>query len=384
MIELNQLSDSQYLEQFLQQYWQQKPVVIRQGIKAFSDIISPDELAGLACEELVQSRLIYKKDQQWQAEQGPFESYDHLGEQDWSLVLQAVDNWSPEVAELTEAFKFLPDWRRDDVMISFAAKGGSVGPHIDNYDTFICQGSGVRHWRVGDSGQHKQFAAHQALLHVEPFDAIIDVELNCGDILYIPPGYPHEGIALEPSMSFSVGYRTESAKDMLSGLADHLIDHDLANQMLVDPKRAMPTAMGIIDNQDLDRIRQHLLSVINDEKLLVDFCGHHLSAPKHTLAAPEEPLDFTAAEIIEQLQYQPLVRLEGLRCYYFEASIDKGHFYINGELCQLDPTLKHVIENLCNFRQLDYQLLAEGLENIEFVRFITEYINQGCWYFIAE
>ena len=227
-LDLNQMSQNE----FLTTYWQKKPVVIRQGFKDFVDPISPDEFAGIAMEETVQSRLVFKKDGQWQAEFGPFESYDHLGERDWSLVIQALDNFSEEAAELIEPFRFLPHWRLDDLMVSFATAGGGVGPHIDNYDVFICQGSGKRHWRVGDRGQHAEVIPHEALLHVAPFEAIIDVELAPGDILYIPPGFPHEGIALEPSMSFSVGFRANSAISLLSGFADHVIDNTWVDSYL--------------------------------------------------------------------------------------------------------------------------------------------------------
>ena len=119
------------LEHFLQHYWQQKPVVIRQGFKQFKDLISPEELAGLACESDVESRLVYKKRGKWQAESGPFEAYDHLGKTGWSLIVQAVNHWSPEVAELVNPFDFIPKWRLDDVMISYSTPKGGVGPHID-------------------------------------------------------------------------------------------------------------------------------------------------------------------------------------------------------------------------------------------------------------
>ena len=367
--------------QFLNEYWQQKPLLIRQAFDQFDDLLSPDELAGLACEPSVQSRLIYQQQGKWQAESGPFEDYSHLGEQDWSLVLQAVDNWVPQVGALTEAFDFLPDWRRDDVMVSFATKGGSVGPHIDNYDTFICQGSGSRHWQVGDKGQHQQYSAHEMLLHVKSFDAIIDEHLQAGDVLYIPPGYPHQGIALEPSMSFSVGFRTESAKEMLSSFADHLIDHDLANQLLIDPKRAASQHNGLIDNQDLARIRKHLLSALADDNTLAHFCGSHLSEPKHSLDAPESPYDYSEEQIVELLQQMPLIRLEGLRCYYLEQTVTAGFIYLNGEAIELPTTVSQSIKNLCNQRIVEVEDITDGLKNPAFLSFLTTYINQGCWYF---
>ncbi|MDO8249727.1 MAG: cupin domain-containing protein, partial [Rhodoferax sp.] len=142
MLKLN-LTDFS-LEHFMAHYWQQKPVVIRQGFEHFADLISPNELAGLACEEEVESRLVYKEAGQWQAEAGPFESYARFGETGWTLIVQAVNHWSPEVAELVQPFSFIPKWRFDDVMISYATPGGGVGPHIDLYDVFICQGSGRR------------------------------------------------------------------------------------------------------------------------------------------------------------------------------------------------------------------------------------------------
>ena len=373
--------DNLNIDDFLRHYWQRKPLLIRQGFPGFCDLLSPDELAGLACEPAVESRLIQRKGDGWHAENGPFDSYDHLGEKDWSLVVQAADNWAPNLQLLIDAFHFLPDWRRDDVMISFATEGGSVGPHIDNYDTFICQGSGTRHWRVGDKGAHKQFSAHEILLHVEAFDAIIDAELNAGDILYIPPGYPHEGIALSPSMSFSVGYRTQSAKDALSALADHLIDHDQANHLLTDPGRSAATHAGLVDKQDVTRIRQHLQTVLEDDATMQDFIGCWLSQPKHALDAPDAPMDYNEAEVLALLQEQPLYRMGGLRCHYFEDSIAQGVFYLNGEKCHLPPESTDAIRHLCDQTELNGELLAEGLKCSAFVNFLTTYVQQGCWYF---
>ena len=365
------------VETFLQQYWQRKPLLIKGGFAEFEDFLAPDELAGLAAEPNVESRLIYRKNQQWHAETGPFESYSHLGDQDWSLVVQAADNWAPVLNDLLEAFDFLPDWRRDDVMLSFAVPGGSVGPHIDNYDTFICQGSGERHWRVGDKLGQKQFSAHEMLLHVEAFDAIIDAELEAGDILYIPPGYPHEGIALSPSMSFSVGYRTASAKDTLSALADYLIDHDLGNNLLEDPARPANHKAGHINNDDLARIRSHLSTVLSDDALLADFVACHMSEPKHALDAPEEPFDYTESEVVGLLQQQPLIRLGGLRCHYTDHSISEGRFYLNGESCQLSPELAESIRYLCDNTVITGAGLANALDDQGFRHLVNHICPTG-------
>jgi 50S ribosomal protein L16 3-hydroxylase len=373
------------LEHFMQHYWQQKPVVIRQGFQNFQDPITPEELAGLACEEQIDSRLVYKKrgkkGEIWQAENGPFESYDHLGKTGWSLIVQAVNHWSPEVAELVKPFAFIPKWRLDDVMISYSRPKGGVGPHIDLYDVFICQGSGRRQWRVGDRGEHRQFAAHAALLHVDPFEAIIDVELLPGDILYIPPGFPHDGVSLEPSMSFSVGFRGKSACDMLSGLADHVIDKELGRTLFSDPGRPIHTHQGQINASDFAHIKAQLQSILDDDTLVADFAGGFLSRTKCQLdlQALDEPLD--EADLLNMLKTQPLVRTGGLRCFYVDATVAGGVCYVDGERHAFGAKAKAAVVALCDHDVVSHKLLLSGLKNTEFVAALTQWVNAGYWYF---
>lgn len=369
------------LEHFMANYWQQKPVVIRQGFAKFEDLISPNDLAGLACEEEVESRLVYKEDGQWQAEVGPFESYERFGKEGWTLVVQAVNHWSPEVAELVKPFAFIPKWRLDDVMISYATPGGGVGPHIDLYDVFICQGSGRRHWRVGDVGEHRQFAAHAALLHTEPFEAIIDVELLPGDILYIPPGFPHEGVTLEESMSFSVGFRAKSACDLLSGLADYVIDKELGKTLFSDPKRPIHARQGQINTSDFTLLKTHLQSLLDYDTLVADFAGSYFSKTKCALdlQALDEPL--TAAEVAEALQQQVLVRTGGLRCFYLDATVAHGVCYVDGERYVFGPALQGAVIALCDHDELSHDLLHSALQDAAFSKQVTEWVNAGFWYF---
>lgn len=369
------------LEHFMQHYWQQKPVVIRQGFQHFQDLISPEELAGLACEEEVDSRLVYRKRGKWQAENGPFESYDHLGKTGWSLIVQAVNHWSPAVAELVKPFDFIPKWRLDDVMISYSRPQGGVGPHIDLYDVFICQGSGRRQWRVGDRGNHRQFAAHAALLHVDPFEAIIDVELLPGDILYIPPGFPHDGVSLEPSMSFSVGFRAKSACDMLSGLADYVIDKELGSTLLSDPGRPIHHNQGQINSSDFGRIKAQLQALLDDDTLVADFAGSFLSRTKCQLdlQALDEPLD--AAALIDTLQQQPLVRTGGLRCFYVDQTVADGVCYVDGERHAFGTKAQAAVKALCDRDTLTHAPLRAALKLPAFVEALTQWVNAGYWYF---
>jgi 50S ribosomal protein L16 3-hydroxylase len=369
-------------DEFLAKYWQKKPVVIRQGFKDFQDPIAPDELAGIAMEEAVQSRLVYKQGNEWQAEFGPFESYEHLGDKNWSLVIQALDNFSEESAEIIEAFRFLPHWRLDDLMTSFAMPGGSVGPHVDNYDTFICQGSGTRHWRVGDKGSHKEVVAHEALLHVEAFEAIIDVELNTGDILYIPPGFPHEGISLDISMSFSVGFRATQAINLLSGYADHLIDNELGGDLLEDPQRVSTTQSGEVSNHDYASIKQQLQNLLDDENTFKSFTGKFLTAPKHELDLMPSDEPFSAEEVSELLGIHGIKRLGGLRAFYFEDTIEQGFFYINGEEYQVDIEIIDIVKLLCNNVVVMPTELAPWCENDAFITLMIDMLNQGFWFWV--
>lgn len=366
--------------EFLRDYWQKKPVVIKQGFVDFEDPISADEFAGIACEEQVQSRLISKKDGNWQAEFGPFESYDHLGEKNWSLVIQALDNWSEDAAKLIEPFRFIPHWRLDDLMASFATPGGSVGPHIDKYDTFICQGSGRRHWRVGDNREHKQFSAHEALLHVEAFESIIDVELEAGDILYIPPGFPHEGVSLDNSLSFSIGFRTNSTTALISGLADHLIDNELGEELIEDPERTATSNSGAINNRDYALIKNQFLSVFNNDNVFRNFVGCYFTQAKHELdlQAGDEP--FSNEELSEILAENSLMRLGGLRAFYFPETIDNGVCYINGSEINFPAEIAPAIKLLCDQVCVSTTELHEWQHNSCFLSFINEQINTGYWY----
>ncbi|MGL5162260.1 MAG: JmjC domain-containing protein, partial [Plesiomonas shigelloides] len=303
---------------FMAEFWQKKPVILRQAFPGFVDPLTADELAGLAMEPDADSRLVSFKNQTWQAEHGPFEAYDHLGETHWSLLVQSVNHWHPVAAQLVTPFRVLPNWRFDDLMVSFSTPQGGVGPHIDQYGVFIIQGSGRRRWRVGDKLPLKELCPHPSLLHVEQFEPIIDEELNTGDILYIPPGFPHDGDSLETSMSFSVGYRAPNQRDLISSFADYLLANDLGNQRYDDPELALTRTPGAITEAELNKLQTMMLATLKDPAIFTDWFGSFISQSSHELdLAPADP-EFTAEEIYDMLQQDalPLYRLGGLRAFY--------------------------------------------------------------------
>ncbi|MCK5433342.1 MAG: cupin domain-containing protein, partial [Gammaproteobacteria bacterium] len=188
------------LDTFLSEYWQKKPLLIRNGLPDLESPIAPDVLAGLACEEGVESRLLIQgeNDQKWELKHGPFndEIFSQLPESHWTLLVQAVDHWIPEAGNLLNLFDFIPRWRIDDLMISYASDGGGVGPHFDNYDVFLVQTSGKRKWEIG--GVYNETTPRRENLPVNilsEFEVLETWILEPGDILYVPPGIGHNGIA---------------------------------------------------------------------------------------------------------------------------------------------------------------------------------------------
>lgn len=271
---------------FLERHWQKRPVVLKRGFNNFIDPISPDELAGLAMESEVDSRLVSHQDGKWQVSHGPFESYDHLGETNWSLLVQAVNHWHEPTAALMRPFRELPDWRIDDLMISFSVPGGGVGPHLDQYDVFIIQGTGRRRWRVGEKLQMKQHCPHPDLLQVDPFEAIIDEELEPGDILYIPPGFPHEGYALENAMNYSVGFRAPNTRELISGFADYVLQRELGGNYYSDPDVPPRAHPADVLPQEMDKLREMMLELINQPEHFKQWFGEFISQSRHELDIP--------------------------------------------------------------------------------------------------
>ena len=372
------------LADFMQQYWQKQPLLIKQGFKNFQDPLSANELAGLALEDDVESRLVECRDGNWQLETGPFEDFSRYGDKDWTILVQAVDHWHPPAAELIEPFRFIPNWRIDDLMVSFSTPGGGVGPHLDQYDVFIIQGEGKRHWRVGmPDASLKQFCPHPRLLQVTPFTACIDVIMEPGDILYIPPGCPHEGISLENSLNYSVGFRAPAQKDLLTGLADYLLDNDISGKRFSDPDRNLTGNIGAISEQDLDQVQQLLVQLVSDRDTLPLWFGQYITQAKHELDQQEPDPHYQAEEIAEYLEEgSVLARLGGLRCSYYQTNESSDiQLFINGTTIVLPAEEQMTAQLLCDSKRIDQQQCLHFTAREERLLLLTDLINQGLWYF---
>lgn len=269
-------------EDFLANYWQQKPLLIRQAIKDFAPPIDADELAGLSLEEQVESRLVIGNN--YKVEQGPFseQRYAKLGDHNWTLLVQAVNLWLPEVAELLNYFDFLPPWRIDDIMVSFAANGGSVGPHYDNYDVFLLQGEGYRKWFVGKPcDSDSPLIEHTDLRILKNYNFDYEWILGPGDILYLPPKFAHHGIAVGPCTTFSIGFRAPSAAEILDDLTTELISQNKLTGYLKDPPLQPEMANQPIPSSYVEQVRTLLEQSLNDDQTLMNWLAQYMTRPKY-------------------------------------------------------------------------------------------------------
>ena len=269
-------------DQFLAEYWQKKPLLIRNAIPNFEPPIDGDDLAGLSLEAEVESRLVIGDD--WALEHGPFEEsrFASLPEQNWSLLVQGVDLWVPEVADLLSSFDFLPSWRVDDIMVSYAEDGGNVGPHFDYYDVFLIQGEGQRHWQIGqhcsEADLHTDSTALKMLKNLEVSD---EWTLNPGDMLYLPPKIAHHGVAIGQCTTFSVGFRAPAATEMLDDLATELLSRDLTPNHLQDPPLNAAMANEPISGAYIQQVKELLQQTLDDEQMLGEWFAQFMTEPKY-------------------------------------------------------------------------------------------------------
>ncbi|MDO6684958.1 MULTISPECIES: cupin domain-containing protein [unclassified Agarivorans] len=371
------------IEDFMANYWQQQPCLLKQGMQAFIDPLTAEELAGLAMEPEIQSRLVTSRGQQWQAELGPFENFDLLGDSHSSLLVQGVDHWHPEVAKLAEAFQFIPNWRFDDVMVSYSTPEGGVGPHIDQYCVFIIQGEGKRHWRVGKKQMLKEFAPHAKLKHCEAFDAEIDVILEPGDVLYIPPGCPHEGYAVEPAINYSIGFRAPNAKDLLSGFADYLLRHDLSSKRFADPKRSATQEFGRIAENDSLALNKLMLGLLNSPEATAQFLGEHLSENAHSsdlvaLSGSEDELSYSELHACME-QGIALTRCAGIKALYLDVT--PYQIFVDGQAYAIPNCSWALAKTMCDKSVVDSYSLRAFDEDSKQLDWLIDLVNAGYWYF---
>lgn len=368
---------------FLASHWQQSALQICNPWDEWQCPIEPDELAGLACEPEVESRLVVQSGPEiWALEQGPFdaERFAALGSKPWTLLVQAVDHHVPEVAQLLSQFRFIPNWRIDDVMVSFASTGGGVGPHFDQYDVFLIQGRGRRRWRIGQRcDDTTPLRAHADLKLLADFEEQAVYDLGPGDILYVPPGVAHDGVALDDDcMTLSIGFRAPSRAELITGWSDHVLDELGEDDRYGDPMLPLQDQPGEITEQALARLQAMVLERLADRAGFARWFAAFNSAPKYPDMdwSLEEPL--TLAEVREAALGGAVLRNFASR-FVFIRENDAVLLFVDGELHECRGSAARFAEALCAENEI-----ALGEIDDELLALLLDLANRGAIAFAAE
>ncbi|KJK14821.1 JmjC domain-containing protein [Pseudomonas sp. NPDC087612] len=372
--------------EFMRDYWQKKPLLVRQAFPDFESPIDADELAGLALEEEVESRLVIEHGERpWELRRGPFEedAFSTLPERDWTLLVQAVDQFVPEVGELLEHFRFLPSWRIDDVMISYAAPGGSVGPHFDNYDVFLLQGQGKRNWKIGQMcDSDSPLLEHADLRILAEFEQSEEWSLEPGDMLYLPPRLAHYGIAEDDCLTYSVGFRAPGAAEVLTHFTDFLSQFLPDEERYTDADAEPVSDPHQIQHDALDRLKKLLTEHMGDERLLLTWFGQFMTEPRYPELVSGEPLD--EADLIESLaEGAILIRNPSARLAWSEVD-DNLLLFASGQSRLLPGELRELLKLICAADALHIENLEQWLENDQGITLICELVKQGSLGFANE
>ncbi|WP_010201198.1 cupin domain-containing protein [Psychrobacter sp. PAMC 21119] len=374
------LPDAITPEQFLSEYWQKKPLLIKQGLPQLICMFEPDDMLGLALEEDASARLLTQAasktegQAQWQLKKSPLAEADfgNLPDQ-WTVLVQNMEQWSPELGQLWQAFDFIPQWQRDDIMVSYAPKGGSVGKHYDDYDVFLAQGFGSRRWQLGKfCDKNTEFVADEPIrLFDDMGEIIFDEILEAGDVLYVPPKLSHFGVAQDDCLTFSFGCRRPNLMQIIDSLADIATnDSDLFVPMLL-PQALQ--ASGELQASSINAIKDQLLQMLQSERgddIIRQAVSEVVSKRQYDALMPEETLD--TDELIQALAEGATLQADYSNRLLYSRTNEGITLYANGQRIDgLDEAAGAVLVRLTNGEHLNSQDvtdidaddLSEWLEN---------------------
>ena len=349
-------------EQFLADYWQTKPLLIKQGLPQLKDMFEPEDILGLSLDEAATSRLLTQNKidtgEQWHLQQSPLteEMFADLPEQ-WTVLVQNLEQWSPELGQLWNAFNFIPQWQRDDIMVSYAPKGGSVGKHYDEYDVFLAQGFGHRRWQLGKyCNESTEFIENQPIRIFDDMGEIIfDEVLEPGDVLYVPPKLSHYGVAQDDCLTFSFGFRRPNLMQVLDGLVDAATSEpSLFTPLLLEQSLQAP---GKLNQDSISQIKQQLLELLQSsqgDELIAEAVSEVVSKRQYELLVPEDSLD--EEELQQALAEGAIIRTDySSRLIYTELD-NQLIVYANGQpLEDISDAEAKLLKRLADAESLTYE-----------------------------
>jgi 50S ribosomal protein L16 3-hydroxylase len=346
--------------QFLAEYWQKKPLLIRQAIPNFKGLLSPNELAGLACEDDVQARIIQQKNAKWSVKSSPFDEaiFAKLPKENWTLLVQSVNHYLPEAADLLSMFNFIPHARLDDLMVSYAPTGGGVGAHVDSYDVFLLQGSGKRNWKI--SAQTDLSLLENAPLKIlKNFVSEQEWALEAGDMLYLPPQIAHWGISeSDDCMTYSIGFRAPKTQELQHEFLSYLQDNVAKEGLYADADLQLQNHPAEISDDMINKVSEMLQKITWDKNNVADFLGKYLTEPKlDVVFTPNRKI--SKAEFIKQLAAKTLhLNLKS------QLLFTQNNFYFNGEKLNAPTAILNEIKELADKRCLNTPALATNIHAV--------------------
>lgn len=370
--------------EFLRDYWQKKPLLVRNAFPELAYRLSPEDMMELAQEEGVEARVVLEKGKTpWELQLGPFTEkyFRKLPDSHWTLLVQAVDHYMPELADYLEKFSFVPNWRIDDIMVSYAVEGGSVGPHYDQYDVFLIQGIGQRRWQLGQLCDESTPRVEGTRLRiVQQMEVGFDEIVNPGDLLYVPPGMAHNGVAQNECMTFSVGFRAPALAHLLERVVDGVLEAKGSRQLVADGDRTAALHPGALTDEDLERLRTQLLGLLQDRGALRTALAPFLSEAKYDDYEPEGQ-EATTAEISAALASGGLLRRDpASRCLYTERDGLPEQLFVNGQAIDFPGHLAPLVQKLADQRCMTAEDLAPWQDDAEALHWIHEQVTEGHWF----
>jgi len=344
--------------EFLRDYWHKKPLLIRQAIPDFKPLLSRDELFNMVKSEDVESRLITHVKREWNMDSGPFEQLPPLKQKDWTLLVQGVNLHDEAVDALMREFSFIPDARLDDLMISYATETGGVGAHFDSYDVFLLQAHGHRRWRIG-AQTDLTLVDGMPLKILKNFKPEEEFILAPGDMLYLPPQYAHEGVAMDECMTYSIGFRAPSYQELGEAFLESMIDSIDLPGRYADPDLKPAKHSAEISTTMLSRITAELNKVRFTQEDIALFVGEYLSEPKAQIYfdAPEENL--TRAKFLQN------AKKNGIKLSLKSQMLHRSNYiFINGTSFEVGDEDLSILTELANARQLSGTIIASASADV--------------------
>ena len=371
-------------DEFLRDYWQKQPLLIRNPGQRFKDLVTAEELAGLACEESVESRLVSTQaDGNLKLAHGPFaeNEFKGLGERDWTLLVQAVDQYVGAVDGIKSWFDFIPRWRIDDVMVSYACPGGGVGAHFDQYDVFLIQGSGSRNWKIGaHCNASSPLRANTDLRILANFEAESEYILEPGDMLYLPPRIAHHGVSIDHSLCYSVGFRSPSLAEIIQGYTDDLCDTVSEDLRFVDPAPTVPSYPDEVSQPALLAGFSMLENTLGNQDLFNRWFASYVTNPKYPEHIEPTSPAINAAGIAnlinKQGQLTEFNRNPSSRFAYYMDGNAVG-FFVDGHPvdCSIDQI--KLVRQLCECSWTQAIPATELPADLATAKLLATLVNQG-------